>query len=178
MLVNEKPLIDQLINGNEKAFNKIFLFYSPKVYNFCRRFSINTSEAEEIVQIVFTSVWENRSRIDPKLSLLSYLFTAARNQILNSLKKKVYQQGFIEYSLFHEIDSSFVTENEILFNELNLQVEKAINELPPRCREVFLLSRIQELSYREIAEKLSITESTVNTQISKALDYLRQKINQ
>jgi RNA polymerase sigma-70 factor (ECF subfamily) len=163
MLANEKPIIKQLINGNEKAFEQLFLFYSPKVYNFCRRFSLSAADCEEIIQIVFTSIWENRSRIDESKSFLAYLFTAARNQIINHFKKRAYLHGFIEYSLFHDKDYNFVTEEEIYLNELNGLIEKAIEQLPTRCREIFLLSRNQELSYREIANKLSITESTVNT---------------
>lgn len=176
MLEDEKSIIKQLINGNEKAFKQLFLFYSPKVYNFCRRFSLDRFESEEIVQIVFTSVWENRGRIDITKSFVAYLFTAARNQILNNLKKKVYLQGFIEYTLFHDTDYDYVTEETIFFKELNELLEKAIEQLPPRCREIFLLSRSQELSYREIAEKLSITESTVNTQITKALSHIRNQL--
>jgi RNA polymerase sigma-70 factor (ECF subfamily) len=170
-------IVRELIQGEKKAFEYLYSYYAPKVYNFCKKLYLTSDQAKEMVQVVFIVVWEHRGQIDPDKSFSSYLFTIAKNRILDSYKKKVVNQAFINYTLFHQKDFSFVTEEKIYFDEMNLIVEKAIDELPERCREVFNLSRKEELSYKEIAEKLNITESTVNTQISKAIKILQKAID-
>jgi len=169
-------IVKELIQGDKKAFEYLYNYYSPKVYNFCKKLYLSSDQAEEMVQNVFIVVWEHRGQIDPDKSFSSYLFTIAKNRILDSYKKKVINQAYINYTLFHQKDFNFVTEEKIYFDEMNLQVEKAIEDLPERCREVFNLSRKDELSYKEIAEKLDITESTVNTQISKAIKLLQKVV--
>jgi DNA-directed RNA polymerase specialized sigma24 family protein len=118
-------LIKQLKHDDGEAFRQLFLIYSPRIYNYCRKFFSAREDAEEIVQIVFTAVWENRLQIDENRPFSAYIFTG---------------------------------------------------ELPPRRREIFVLSRQNGLSYKEIARKLSVTESTVNTQITKSIDYIHRKL--
>ncbi len=169
-------LIKQLKHDDGEAFRQLFLTYSPRIYNYCRKFFSAKEDAEEIVQIVFTAVWENRLQIDENKPFSAYIFTIARNWIFNTLKKKAYFQRFIDYVLIQGNESNFLTEDEVIFNELHGIVEKCIGELPPRRREIFVLSRQNGLSYKEIARKLSVTESTVNTQITKSIDYIHRKL--
>jgi RNA polymerase sigma-70 factor (ECF subfamily) len=92
------------------------------------------------------------------------------------MKKLVYRKAYIE-QLNNNRKFDFNTEEIIYFNDLAALLEKLINKLPPRRKEIFLLSRMDGLTYIEIAKKLDITENTVDTQIRKALDFLRQKLN-
>jgi RNA polymerase sigma-70 factor (family 1) len=168
--------INDLIEGKEKAFEYVYNKYAVKVYNFCRKLYLSHDDAEEMVQNVFISIWENRQQINPEKSFDSYLFTIAKNRITDSYKKKLVNHAYVNYTLNQQKDFDFITEDKILFDELNNQIEKAIEKLPDRCKEVFILSRKEELSYKEIADKLDITESTVNSQITKALKILHSSI--
>ncbi|MFN8254342.1 MAG: RNA polymerase sigma-70 factor [Bacteroidales bacterium] len=175
MEVKSSAIYD-LIEGKEKAFEYIYNKYAAKVYNFCRKLYLSHDDAEEMVQNVFISIWEHREQINPEKSFDSYLFTITKNRITDLYKKKLVNHAYINYTLNQQKDFEFVTENEILFTELNSRLEKAIEKLPDRCKEVFILSRKEEMSYKEIADKLEITESTVNSQITKALKILQSSI--
>lgn len=172
----EQELIRRLKQDDEKAFNGLFYHYHARVYNLAKRFLQSKEDAEEIVQIVFIAVWENRKQIDEDQSLSGYILTIARHWIFNTLRKNVYRQGYIDYLLGQDQTFNFKTEDIVYYNELNTLVNNLIDTLPPKRSEIFKLSRIEGLSYREIADRLLISESTVNTQITKALDFLRKNI--
>jgi RNA polymerase sigma-70 factor, ECF subfamily len=177
MQINDLQLIQQVKNGNEAAFNMLFYQYHARVFNLCRKFLGRKEDAEEVVQTVFLAVWENRGQLDETLPIAGYILTIARHWIYNFLKKGVYRQAYIDYLATKDNELDFVTEEEIMFNDLNNLLEKLIAELPPKRKEIFCLSRNEGLSYREISERLSITESTVNTQITKALEFIRENIS-
>ncbi len=176
MNIDETNLIRRLKQDDEKAFNILFYQHHARVYNLARSFLRYKEDAEEIVQIVFIALWENRSRIDEDQSLSAYILTIARHWIYNTIKKSIYRHGYLEHLQTQNKSLEYVTEDVVLFNELNSIVDKLTNELPPKRSEIFRLSRNEGLSYREIANRLSITESTVNTQLTKALDYVRKNI--
>ena len=176
MDIDEKNLIKRLKQDDEAAFNNLFYQHHARVYNLARRFLPYKEDAEEIVQIVFTALWENRNQIDESLSLSGYILTIARHWIYNTIRKNIYRQGYLDHLERQDKSLEYVTEDVVMFNELNALVDKLTNELPPKRSEIFRLSRKEGLSYREIASRLSITESTVNTQITKALDYVRKNI--
>jgi RNA polymerase sigma-70 factor (ECF subfamily) len=175
-IIDEKNLIRRLKQDDEKAFNILFYQHHARVYNLARRFLPYKEDAEEIVQIVFLAIWENRNQIDETLSLSGYILTIARHWIYNTIRKSIYRQGYLEHLQNQNKSLEFVTEDIVLYNELNALLDKLTAELPPKRREIFRLSRNEGLSYREIARRLSITESTVNTQLTKALDYIRKNI--
>ena len=176
MNIDEENLISRLKLDDEKAFNILFYQHHARVYNLARRFLPFKEEAEEIVQIVFIALWENRKRIDEHQSLSGYILTIARHWIYNTIRKSIYQQGYIDHLQQQNQSLDYVTEDAVLYNELNNLVDKFAKELPPKRSEIFRLSRNEGLSYREIANRLSISESTVNTQLTKALDYIRKNI--
>jgi RNA polymerase sigma-70 factor, ECF subfamily len=176
MEIDETNLINRLKQGDEKAFNILFYQHHARVYNLAKRFLPFKEDAEEIVQIVFIALWENRQKIDENQSLSGYILTIARHWIYNTIKKNIYRQGYLEHLQQQSSALEYVTEDLVQFNELNALVDKLTNELPPKRSEIFKLSRNEGLSYKEIAHRLSITESTVNTQITKALDYVRKNI--
>jgi RNA polymerase sigma-70 factor, ECF subfamily len=176
MEIDETNLINRLKQGDEKAFNILFYQHHARVYNLAKRFLPFKEDAEEIVQIVFIALWENRQKIDENQSLSGYILTIARHWIYNTIKKNIYRQGYLEHLQQQSSALEYVTEDLVQFNELNALVDKLTNELPPKRSEIFKLSRTEGLSYKEIAHRLSITESTVNTQITKALDYVRKNI--
>lgn len=135
-------------------------------------------DAEEIVQEVFVKIWESRGKIDAYSSFESFLFTVAYNATISMLRKKASETKYIEYlkSLQH-IDNTPDLADEIHFNELNGRVQSLLDELTPRQKEIFRLSREKGLSHDEIAEKLDISVNTVKKHIANTLAFLKSNID-
>jgi RNA polymerase sigma-70 factor (family 1) len=168
-----KKLIRQLRRGNVSAFNLIFENYNQKVYNFCLHLLKKQQDAEEVTQEVFIAIWQNRERIDPNTTLSTYIYSIARNQIYHIYRKSFYIQSYLDYLNNADTKPELVTEDQVLYNELQHFLNQTIEELPPKRKEVFKLSRIEGLTYREIADRMKISENTVDVQIRKALGFLR-----
>jgi RNA polymerase sigma-70 factor (family 1) len=170
---DEKDVIKSLKQSNVKAFDLLFVRYHKKVLRFCYQFTGSKEEAEEIGQIVFLAIWENRLSIDETKPFETYLFSIARHHVYNALKRKTYRKAFLEKIEDSSLEYHFDTEEQVLFNDLDHLFQKLLSLLPPKRREIFLLSRNEGLTYKQIAEKLNISENTVDTQIRNALNYIR-----
>jgi len=176
MSEEEKILVKLMKAGNSFAFEKLYFHYSKKLFNFTLGILRSREDAEGIVQNVFTKIWETRSEIDTDLSFGAYIFRIARNMMLNQIKKKINERQYIKYLLTIPEESPLSVEQEINLLELNVEIESIISELPEKRREIFRLSRHEGLTYKEIAEKKNISVNTVNTQISKSLEYIRDRL--
>jgi RNA polymerase sigma-70 factor, ECF subfamily len=157
--------------GDYKAFEMIFHhFYSP----LCR-FSVRLVEkpevAEEIVSDVFFKVWKNRQQIRLTHTPESYLYTAVRNQSLDYLKTR--RPRTVEAQPNLVLSGPDTPEQLLIGEDLSARIERAIDQLPDQCRNVFRLSRDQGLKYQEIADTLGISPKTVETQMNRALKSLR-----
>ena len=168
------------------SFSELYLMYYPKLVRFAKEFVVLEEDAENITQDVFTDLWERRDAIDHIENVNAYLFRLVRNRCLDYLKHKVFEQKYaenvqasfeIELNLklqsLDRFDVSDISEG----NETERLVRDAINSLPKRCRDIFLLSRMKGLKYREISEKLGISVNTVECQMGLALKILRVKLN-
>jgi RNA polymerase sigma-70 factor (ECF subfamily) len=162
-----------LQNGCKKAFEEVYYLYHKKIFGFCIKYGLNQSEAEEITQIVFIKVWENRCKIDPEKQLYSYILTISKNIIIDSFKAKIKYQAAKEYQMNFMKPVNNVEQNMNL-SELQSTVEEALTKLPERRREVFELSRIHGLSNKEIASQLGITTKTVENHLNLALQDFKE----
>ena len=134
---------------------------------------ISREDAEEIVQNVFMIVWENRHKIEPQYSFSSYLFSIAKHQIYNRIRSKVAQRTFVDKYL-QEVESvEVIQEYDDSIEKMKAKMEKIIDRFPDRQREIFKMSRTFNMTYKEIAEQLGISENTVDTSIRRSLDTLR-----
>ena len=160
------------------VFDQIYEQYSHKLFSFVLKILKNEAEADDIVQEVFVKIWESRDKLGDYKLLNSYIFTIAYNNSIDLIRKRINTNKYLEY-----LKNSSVVQNtpksisEIEFNELSIQVEKMIANLPDRQKQVYLLHREQNLTYPEIAEKLGISKNTVENHMVKALKYLRQNMN-
>jgi len=175
---HDKRLVIRLKTGDGIAFEKLFKKYNQKLYNFCFRMLRSRQEAESIVQNTFLKIWENRQSLDETLSFNSYLFKIARNRVFNELRSMLNQRYYREYLAEYIETFENTTEKELNYSELDQLLKSLIAQLPERRKQIFLLSREEGLTYREIAEKLKISENTVDTQIRKALDHFRQYLRE
>ena len=149
--------------------------YWQQVYNFCHLYLTNADDAEDVVQEVFIKVWENREWIREDERFKGLLFIITRNLVFNQHRKKV-NESLYKVTLLAALEESEEIEEEIDANDLRAYIERLIDELPPRRREIFNLSRKEQKSYKEIAELLHISEKTVENQIGEALKYLRKNV--
>ncbi|WP_299580494.1 RNA polymerase sigma-70 factor [uncultured Sunxiuqinia sp.] len=176
--VEEGVLIDKLIQGDQLAFEKLFRFYYPGLAVYARQFVTDAEKAEEIVQDFFVRFWEKHTSLQPSDSLKSYLFSSVKNSSLNVLKRLKVEERYLRNIQLLSDDHLLYDPDLYIASELQDKIQKAIDKLPDRCREVFILSRINGLKNDEIALQLNISKRTVETQISKALKILKVELKE
>ncbi|KDN54445.1 RNA polymerase sigma factor [Flavobacterium seoulense] len=171
--INNKVLVTALMEGNEKAFGMLFTMYCNDVYAYSLSMLKNQILAEEIVQDVFLNIWLHRERLNVDLSFKSYVFTITRNLTFN-LISKVANSHKLKDEVFYVSQKSYSPIEDILADaDYDAIKQKAIEQLPPKRRIIFEMSRNKEMSYEEISKELNISVSTVKGQMSKALAEIR-----
>lgn len=158
---DERSLVLRLIDGNEDAFCELYAAYKNRLIYFAMRFLKSREYAEDVFQDAFTIIWQGRRFINPDASFSSYLYTIVRNRILNQLRDLVNQDKLKEQILQQAVDYSNDTKNEILANDLKHLISCAMQQLTPRQRKIFEMSREQQMSHKEIADVLGISVNTV-----------------
>lgn len=166
----------QVKKGNQLAFNHIFTTYNRKLYFFALGYLKSEKEAEEIVQETFLKIWERREFIDPELSINAYIFKIAFNFIQKRLKK-----NFQEEEMKHNLAGELVyfddqTSNMLNYHFLLQHINRLIDELPPRQKEIVVLRKLDGFSPKEISEKLSLSIKTVEAHLTAALKHLRDHL--
>ena len=176
-LIVNKETIEKLKSGDMVAFDIIYRKYSPKLFGFIFNIIKVELDAEEIMQEVFMKIWETRDKIETYASFDSFLFTIAYNKSISLIRKKITEQKYVDFLKTLPELSEPAAIDDLQFLELNEQINSLIQKLPPRQKEVFLLSREKELTYKEIAAQLNISKNTVENHMVKAIRYLRRNIS-
>ncbi len=172
----EEILIERIIEGDQTAFELLFRFYYPGLMVFASQIVLDHDEAEEIVQDFFVRLWIKRKGIKKSLSLKSYIFTSIKNSSLNFLKKEKIKEKIVEDLKYLLEDDQLYKPDLFIVSEIQTRIKDAFNKLPPRAREVFVLSRFNGLNNDEIAKQLNLSKRTVETQISNSLKILRVEL--
>jgi len=170
--MNDKVLLDGLIAGKETAYRHLFKQYFEPLTYFANKYLQDIDAAQDLVQEVFSGIYEKRTELNIEQSLKSYLYRSIQNSSLNIIRRDKMKEKH-HAAIKSSSDGSF-TDETIELNELELKVHRAIDDLPEKCALIFKMSRFDQLSNQEIAEKLNISKRTVETQISKALKELRK----
>lgn len=170
---DEHALVLRLIEGDEDAFCELYAAYKNRLIYFAMRFLKSREYAEDIFQDAFTVVWQSRRFINPDASFSAYLYTIVRNRILNQLRDLSNRDKLCEQILSRAVDYTNETKDTILANDLRQFISCALQQLTPRQREIFGMSRERQMSHREIAEALGISVNTVQESISISLRTLR-----
>ena len=172
---NESLLVQNLSKGNLLAFNTLYNEYSNRLYRFALGYLKSEAEAEELVQEVFTKIWEKRADLKKELSFKSFLFTIAFNIIRRHFRTKAYLSEYFKTGVISEPDMQ--TSQKITYDSLYQYITELVNQLPERRKEIFIKSRFEGLSIKEIAEKLKISHKTVENQLTDALKFIRTNLN-
>jgi RNA polymerase sigma-70 factor (ECF subfamily) len=169
-------LVERLQKGDVEAFDRVYEKYSGKLYSFGLKYLKSTDEAEELVQSVFLKLWENHRNLKKELSFKSYLFTIAYNDICKLFRKRNYKQKFIADTLYENSRSSSDIEDSINYKSVLERVQKIIDTLPKRQKTIFLKSRQEGKSTKEIAVEVGLTPGTVDNYISESLKFIRKRL--
>ena len=165
-------LLQLIKNGDKQAFKYVFDTYFTALCRFMYLYLGDTQEAEDIASDIFASVWENRKKLEIRLTFKAYLFQAAKNRCLNVIRDR---KATVSLDDINGQDTPQVSITDSLeTEELNNLIQEAILSLPEKCREVFLQSRTKNLTNQEIAESMDISVKTVEAQITKALKQIRK----
>lgn len=169
---------------DELDFSKVYFIYFPKLVRFAREFVLSTEDAENIIQDIFLYLWEHRELLVTLNNPNAFLFTLVKNKSIDflRLKKRMDQKNEkLETVLDKELQLKMYAlqqfdENALSNDDIETLLNNAINKLPDKCREIFILSRMEGLKYKEIADRLEISTKTVENQISIALRKLKVEL--
>ena len=173
MFFEEERLLQELRSGNRDAYREIYSNSFSGLCSYICSYTGNRQQAEDIVQQVMVRFWEKRETLPQVFFLRKYLYRSCYHEFLNSLRqqKKFSPLDQLNFSVYEEdIDLEADFENKLS------RVNDLINSLPKKCKEVFVLRKIEGLGYKEIAQKLSISEKTVENHIGQALKKIRQNL--
>lgn len=173
--LSDKTLFLKIKEGDEAAFNKAFESYYSRLCFFADNIIHDYDQSSSIVQQVFVDLWLKRERLDVVYSLKGFLFRSVRNQSLDWLRHRKVESEYLQELSFKQEEAVFMDQLELA--ELNDKINTAIQELPEKCREIFVLCRFEGLKYAEIASRLEISVKTVETQMSIALKKIRTKVS-
>lgn len=172
---SDNELFLELKSDNELAFEQLFYKYYASLCLFTFQFSHDREIAEEIVQEIFVKIWAKRKTLQIKTSVKHYLLSSVRNQSFNRIQHEKVEKHYARQVRLEMPDES---DSDLCFQEvgLSLKIEKSIELLPEKRREIFRLSREEGLKYHEIAERLHLSVKTVETQMGLALKQLRESL--
>ncbi len=175
---HEEQLISKIKKGDEDAFSKAFDLYYPQLCFFADNIIRDFDLSRSLVQQVFVDLWVRHKELNILVSLKSYLFQAVKNEALDVLKHRKVESKYLQkIQDLQGDDQQPQFHDQVEEAELNARLNTAIQELPPKCREIFMLCRFEELKYSEVAEHLNISVKTVEMQISIALKKIRKKLS-
>lgn len=172
--VSDHELILLLQSGDGTALKEIYLKYWEPLYKSAFNFLKDNAACEDIIQEVFINIWNKRDTIVYTTSLKSYLYASTRYAVFRQIKA-----GNMRDCLFEEIAKqveSELYEHPLEHKELLNTINAIVEQLPEKCKEVYKLSRVEQLSHKEIAAKLNISTKTVENHLTKALRILRNSL--
>jgi RNA polymerase sigma-70 factor (ECF subfamily) len=182
-MIDEKNIVKLLNLADENTFETVFKEFFPGLCQYAYQIVKSQAIAEEIVEDLFLYLWENAGNNNINTSLRPYLYKSVYNRCLKYLRHIKVEQKYAEKTnyilkdeeLYATYSQDYPLAN-IIAKELDIEIKKAISNLPDQCREIFLLQRENELTYTEVAEKLNISINTVKTQMTRALCKIRDSL--
>jgi len=171
-----EPQSNMISSLDKTGFEMLFRSYFKSLTHFAQRYVKDFETAKEIAQEAFISLWEKRDSIDMSKPVKSYLTTIVYNKSLNYLRdNKKFDRDILSFEgLYPMADHN--TGDNLVAKEIGKEIKSAIDELPPKCREIFVMSRYENLKYQQIADKLGISLKTVEAQMSYALRHMRERL--
>lgn len=171
--LTDKELVLLLTRSDEGAFRELYLRYKDKLWYYCFGFLKSKEETDDIIQEVFIRLWELHSFMNPDLSFSSYLYTMTRNRVLNYFRDMDVEIQVKRALAVKTPIEEETTESTLIFAEYQQILTEAIEKLSPQRKKIFNMSRIENLSHKEIAQQLGISVYTVQEHISESLRFIK-----
>lgn len=175
---NINLLNDSLKKGDKRAYQILFDKYYVRLVSYINTYTKNQDSSKDIVQESFIKLWNNRATIEADASVVSFLHKIAYNIFVDKYRKEKRNQSLLDTLSYEAINESIESEEEVAKTKKIEMVKRSIDELPPRCQEIFKMSKYEGLKYVEIAEALNLSIKTVEAQMGKAFSYIRQKVKE
>ncbi|NQU51116.1 MAG: RNA polymerase sigma-70 factor [Bacteroidetes bacterium] len=175
--MEEKFLIQGLKTKNKVVFDFVFQYYYSGLCAYAEKIVDDSNASEDIVQDLFFTLWIKHAQLQISSSLKNYLFTSVKNRSLDYLKKEKKKTQHVGSNIHLQTSAENLSTFWFAESELETLIEKSLDKLPPRCREIFKLSRFEGLKNQDISEQLGISKRTVELQISNALKFLRKDLS-
>lgn len=171
-------LLARMAAGDEAAFNELYARYAPALLRDAMRVLRSREDAEDVLQEFFSGFWLRRATLHIEGNLAAYLHTSIRYQAIHFMEKNMRKGGFLQsLTDFAEMYQYISPDRQMESRELQSRIDALTAKLPEKMREVFRLSRQEQLTHREIATRLHLSEETVKKQIYNALKILRQQLS-
>jgi len=174
---SDKDLIDQALTGDQNAFRELFDKYWHDLYKIAYRRLNSDEDVKDILQEVFISFWMNIKHVAVKDSIGGYLYTSLQNKIFNFYEKDRVKLIALMNQPFNPVESENSIYSSLYTKELREILNGIVSKMPPKMREIYLLSRQQQLTIAEITELLALSPQTVKNQIHEALKRIREGLN-
>lgn len=168
-------LTSALRQGDKQAFRKIYEIHVESLRVFVNSYTKNREQTSDIVQDTFLKLWGNRSQLDYSKSIKSLLFKMSYNIFVDNYRKRQRETNMLEGWMYKRLMQVVAGDKEEKKHKAKL-VRDAIETLPPRCKEIFLLSKFEQLKYQEIADRLNISVKTVEAQMGKAFRLVKKHL--
>jgi RNA polymerase sigma-70 factor (ECF subfamily) len=173
--MDDTGLLIRIIQGNEKAFSLLFKKYYKDLVLFGGNFLPDKCACEDIVQSIFLRLWNEHQCLHIETSLKSYLLKSVQNACLDEIQHRHVVREHEDYTFaFAAMQEDMDTENYILYSDLQQHLQQALDKIPVSYREAFELNRFEGLKFREIADKLQVSQRTVEVRIGKTIALLRK----
>lgn len=174
--MSDMELVDLLKAGNQHAFAEIYERYFGVLYLHALNRLRDKDQAKDLVQELFMYLWSKRKTLEPKTNFSHYLYTWVRNKVLNDIAHKAVEEKYRSVLTIELGVGEALTDHRVRERQLAAIIEKEVNALPPKMREVFELSRKYNLTYKEIGAQLNLSEQSVRSHVKNALKILRTKL--
>lgn len=176
--LDDFELIELLKGDDESAFAEIYSRYAENMAGFACSKLYSLEDARDLIHDLFVKLWENRKQLAISSNLKTYLYLLVRHRIIDKIRKNITREEYADGLKYLRYAYHNSIEQKIYLKELEDTIEKSLNELSPRVKEIYQMSRVEELSIKEIAEKLGLAEQTVKNQLSTALKHLQKVLAQ
>jgi RNA polymerase sigma-70 factor (ECF subfamily) len=171
-------IIRRLKKDDKSAVDDLFGHYYPRLHHFSKSILKIDDEIDDILQEVFVKIWLNRQKIGNAETFNAYIFTITKNEVLNLIRKNLRDQIFRDRLFLLTVAVEYQSENQLEFEEIKARIDQIVAKLPEKRQQVFILSRTDGLSNKEISQQLCISEKTVEDHITHAIKQIKRSIKE
>jgi len=173
-----EDIISRMKKDDKSAMDELFNNYYHRLFHFSKSILKIENEIDDILQEVFVKIWLNRHKIDSAETFNAFIYTVTKNEVLNLIRTNLRNQTFRDELYMKSVAEEYHLQNETEFNELKAGIDKIIANLPPKRQQVFILSRTEGLTNKEIAQQLNISDKTVEDHITHAIKYIKSSMKE